>query len=305
MIAAVLRAFPADARHRTAPPRLDVGDDAAVTADGLALTVDTLVEGVHFDARLSAEDVGYKSLAVSVSDLASVGAVPQWALLSLALPDADAAWTTSFAEGLALACGLWGVRLLGGDTVRTSGPRVISVTAGGQCTGTPMSRQGARPGDAIWVTGTLGQAGEGWSSATPSDEALAALRRPCPPVAFALDLHTSGVARAAMDLSDGLARDLPRLCQASGVGARIDADALPGQPPASADGPDLRLSGGEDYQLLFTTAAEDATIAVLGARHRTRVTRIGTIVSGHGPTLLDGTWPPPAFAHFPTAREAR
>jgi thiamine-monophosphate kinase len=212
--------------QRGAPPSwvdLDAGDDAAVLSDGTAVTVDALVEGVHFDERLSAEDVGFKTLAVSVSDLGAVGARPRWAVLALSLPRADEAWCAGFARGLREACARWGVYLLGGDTtgVPVGGPRVASLTLVGRCAQAPLARSGGRRGDRVWVTGTLGLAGAGWRLDAPPPEALQALRRPAPPLELALRCAASGLVHAAMDLSDGLAVDLPRLCAASGTGAAI------------------------------------------------------------------------------------
>ncbi len=287
------------------------GDDAAVFADGLVVTVDTLVEGVHFDARLSAEDVGYKAVAVSVSDLAAMGASPRWAVLALTLPAQDAAWVAGFSAGLHAALRQWGVRLAGGDTTR--GPvRVVSLTLGGQVVAAPLTRAGAAPGDVLWVTGTPGLAGVGWMHPSPPAEALAALRRPQPPVDFALDLARAGLATAAMDLSDGLARDLPRLAQASGVRVAVDPGSLPAEPmtpPAVPPAAHQALVGGDDYELLFTApaAATDAVRALARARG-VRVTPIGRCETpdelGPCATLGDMPWPAPAFRHFAPGKPA-
>jgi thiamine-monophosphate kinase len=299
VIATLLRARGADGSARDHEGWVDAGDDAAVVDHGLAVTVDALVEGVHFDRRLSPEDVGYKTLAVSVSDLAAVGARPSWAVLALALPASDPAWVDGFARGLADACARWGVRLVGGDTVRTPGPRTASLTLGGTCVAAPRRRSGARPGDDLWVTGTLGLASAGWRLDAPPAAALAALRRPDPPLAFALDLALDGLATAGMDLSDGLARDLPRLCAASRVGAVVDADALPGDPCLGSDAVDHQLRGGEDFQLLFTAPPGHAdALRALAARHGVRLTRVGRIEPGDAPRLAQGSWPTPAWAHF-------
>lgn len=273
------------------------------------LTVDTLVEGVHFDERLSPADVGFKAVAASVSDLASTGATPRWMLLALSLPPDPPAlpWVAAFAEGLREACARFGVYLIGGDVtgVPRGGPRFVSPTLSGVATA-PMLRSTARPGDALWVTGQLGLAGAGWRLQHPPPAALQRLRRPIPPLSFALALAARGLATAAMDLSDGLAADLPRLAQASGVRAVIGAERLP-VPGVLADHPGrlaLQLCGGEDYELLFTAAdGADEAIAQLARTHGVTVTRIGAIEAGHG-TILCGEggeplpWPDPAFDHF-------
>jgi thiamine-monophosphate kinase len=277
------------------PPPHGPGDDCALLGEGQVVTVDMLVEGVHFDDRLSPSDVGYKAVAVSVSDVAAMGARPTWLLLSLALPaPLDAVWAGQFAEGVGAACRRWRLALVGGDTVRSSGPRVASVTMGATCVAAPMLRSGGRVGDDLWVTGTLGRAGAGWATSTPTEQSLGALRRPDPPIAFALDLAAAGLATAAMDLSDGLARDLPRLCAASGCGARVDGRAVPAD---DADG-DLAWTGGDDYELLFAASPTDrGAIAATAARHGVRVTRIGALDAG--PVRVDGrSWPTPRFEHW-------
>lgn len=267
------------------------GDDAAVRPGGEVVTVDTLVEGVHFDQRLSPADVGWKAVAVSVSDAAAMGAQPGWIALALSLPEPlDEHWLAAFAEGLGDACRRWQIQLIGGDTTRSPGPRFVSVTLGGQCVGAPMTRAGGRPGDTLWVTGTLGRAGAGWALPEPDDDALAALRRPDPPLAFALDLARRGLATAAMDVSDGLAADLPRLCAASRCGARVG--------PIPTDRGELGWTGGDDYELLFAAApGQDHAVRTLAARHGRIVTPIGALAEGPC-TRLDGAWPTPRFAHW-------
>ena len=276
---------------------------------GEVVTVDTLVEGVHFGARLSAADVGFKAVAASVSDLASSGARPRWMLLALSLPPDPPVlpWVRAFARGLAEACTQFGVYLIGGDVtgVPAGGPRFVCPTLAGIAT-SPMLRSTARPGDVVWVTGQLGLAGAGWSLDEPPPEALARLRRPQPPLSFALALAASGLATAAMDLSDGLAADLPRLAWASGVQAVIDparlplSDALAGCPDPLA----LQLSGGEDYELLFTSPpGAEPELAQLALEHGVQATPIGALRPGRGAILIhEGgdplPWPEPAFDHF-------
>lgn len=282
------------------------GDDAAVLADGTAITTDALVEGVHFDHRLDAADVGWKVLAVSVSDLAATGARPAWAVLDLCLPGHDPDWIEAFARGFGEAAHHWGVTLIGGDTTASPGPRFAAVTLGGPCVAAPLQRGGGRPGDDLWVTGIPGLAGAGWSLPHPPAAALAALRRPEPPLAFALALVTDGLATAGMDLSDGLASDLPRLARASGCGARVDPQAMPPHPALdalpAAEARRCRLAGGDDYELLFTAppARRDAIVALAG-RHGTRVSRIGALLDAPDARPTDGDWPAGSFSHFPEA----
>jgi thiamine-monophosphate kinase len=260
--------------------------------------VDALIEGVHFDDRSSPADVGFKTIAVSVSDLAAAGATPRFALLSISLSDRRVreGFVQAFGEGLREACARWGVYLAGGDTTGSPGPIAVSATLGGVCVGRPHRRDGGRPGDRIWVTGRLGRAAAGWVLPSPPPTALAALRRPDPPLAFALALAASGVATAAMDLSDGLAADLPRLCLASGAGARVDPDRIPVAAEADRS---LATSGGEDYELLFTApASATERIRALGAEHATEVTAIGELTDGPALAYGDAPWPVPLFGHF-------
>jgi thiamine-monophosphate kinase len=228
-------------------------------------------------------------------------------VLALSLPrdraDRDA-WVDGLAAGVRAAGSAFGIRLVGGDVTAVLGDRpiVVSTTAGGAVVGPPRSRAGARPGDTLWVTGWPGLAGVGWQADDPPPEALAALRRPAPPLALALELD---VATAAMDLSDGLAADLPRLAAASGVRAILDADRIPLHPAVAATSDPMHhaLGGGEDYQLLFTAppAASDR-IGELGARYAVGMHPVGRIVAGSGVELAGmravGAWPSSAFAHF-------
>lgn len=284
-----------DALPPTPAGWVGIGDDAAVLPDGTVTTVDTMVEGTHWDHRLDPADVGWKLVAVNVSDLAATGARPRWGLLALTLPEPlDLAWVERFATGLAAAARHWGLPILGGDTTR--GPaRVASLTATGHAA-RPVLRSGGRPGDDLWVTGELGRAAEGFLATAPSPAALRWLRRPEPPVAFAVAAAEAGLLAAAMDLSDGLARDLARLCAASGAGAEIDPDALPGDGPLP-----WKTAFGDDYELLFAAppAARNALLS-LAQMHTTRLARVGRLTGGSSPRLLGhDAWPEPLFGHFP------
>ncbi len=277
---------------------VDIGDDAAVWADGRVVTTDTMVEGTHWDERLSPTDVGWKLVAVNVSDIAAMGARPEWAVLALTLPaPLDRDWLRAFAAGVRDACARWGVRLVGGDTTR--GPvRTASLTVGGRAA-RPVLRSGGHPGDELWIAGTLGRAAEGFLAAAPSEEALRHLRRPEPPVDFGAALGESGLATAMMDLSDGLRQDVARLCAASGGGARVEVDRLPGSTPLA-----WRTSFGEDYALLFAARTEDAdAIRTLAAMQHVPLHSIGALTLVPEVLLVgapDDAWPAPLFTHFAT-----
>jgi thiamine-monophosphate kinase len=303
-------------RQRTAQPREDVrigiGDDAAVLAvpsgQELVVAIDTLVEGVHFPRGTAAADIGWKALAVNLSDLAAMGASPAWALLALTLPAADPAFVEGFAEGFARLARPWRLALVGGDTTR--GPLCISVAVHGFVPpGKALLRSGARVGDAILVTGTLGDAAAGLhlvQHPAPPDESRASLRefllerlnRPTPRLAAGAALR--GQAHACVDISDGLLADLGHICRASGVGAEIDAALLPRSPALlgmfdDASALHFALSGGDDYELCFTVPAQRlADVQSDLARIGCGVTRIGRIVEGEGVRVRgsDGEWLP-------------
>ncbi len=269
---------------------LGIGDDAALVrppaqAD-LAIATDTLVAGVHFDAGTPPRAIGHKALAVNLSDLAAMGAEPAGALLALTLPAADEAWLCAFADGFHALAARHGVALIGGDTCR--GPLAITVTVlGWTPRGTGLRRAGARPGDALYASGTLGDAGLALALGEGVTPAIRErLHRPEPRVALGCALRD--IASAAIDVSDGLLADLGHVLAASGVGATLDLDALPlsdalrmaRDPQAAVH---LALTGGDDYELLFSVA-EARVGEVTGAAQRsgTPVTRIGTICADAG-----------------------
>jgi len=282
--------------------RIGPGDDAAVLSCEEAITVDTLIESVHFDDRLSPADVGFKAVAVSASDLGSMGARPTWMLLALSTPSpVDVSWITACSKGLADACRHFNVTLIGGDTTRSPGPRFLSVTMGGKCIAEPMTRSGASPDEEIWVTGMLGSAGLGLQEPTAPTDCQRALKRPRPPIALALELARRRLPTACLDLSDGLAIDLKRLCQASGVGALVFPDRLPGveavlQHPQALQ---LQVAAGEDYQFLFSApkAVHDEVLAC-AANLSERITSIGVLTKTDTVLLHDTAWPAPLFSHF-------
>ncbi len=265
---------------------LGIGDDGALVGEACWST-DLLVEGVHFTREADPSDVGFKAVAVSVSDVAAMGARPRWLLLGLSVPGDDA-WLRRFTDGVATACRCFGVALVGGDTTRSPSHRTVSSTVGGTLVGAPLLRSGGRPGDDLWVSGPLGAAGAGWSRPIhpPPEE----LRRPRPPIELALTLARERLATAALDLSDGLAVDLARLARASGCGAQVWESAIP-----RPEGITLReaTGGGEDYALLVAAGPERrASLEALGMH------RIGVLTEDPAVLLLPGPWPPPLYRHF-------
>lgn len=287
-------------RERTAQGRDDVrlgiGDDAAIVAvpagQELAVAIDTMVEGVHFPFDTRAADIGWKSLAVNLSDLAAMGATPAWALLAMTLPKGDPDFIDDFAIGFAQLAQSYRLALVGGDTTR--GTLTISVAVHGFVPpGKALTRGGAKPGDAIFVTGTLGDAAAGLQllrrhgdSDARSLFLIERLNRPTPRVAAGLALR--GHATACIDVSDGLLADLGHICAASGVGAEIDASLLP-RSSALLDlfddttSWDFALSGGDDYELCFTVPAQHiAVVQADFARLGCGATKIGRIVEGEG-----------------------
>jgi len=247
------------------------GDDAALLRPppgmDLVQTVDTCLEGVHFPSGLDPADIGWRSLAVNLSDLAAMGAEPAWGLLSLAWPRADEAWLDAFARGVAECATGPGLDLVGGDMVR--GPLGVTFALTGFVPpGGALRRAGAHPGDGIWVTGPLGGGAAGLAALRRGEpEAARAFLRPRPRLAEGRALR--GLASAAIDVSDGLLQDLGHLLKAGGVGAVLELERLPVDAGAAAAGAEtglaMALGGGDDYQLCFTVppahAAELAAIA--------------------------------------------
>ena len=319
------------ARYFTRPVRpggaaaLGVGDDCALLAPRpgmqLAISSDMLVEGRHFFADVDPEALGHKALAVNLSDLAACAAKPLAFTLALALPRVDEVWLAGFSKGLLALADAHGCELVGGDT--TQGPLNICITVFGEVpTGQALLRSGARPGDDIYVSGTLGDARLALEALLGHihlpDELLAQARqrleRPTPRMALGLALR--GIASSAMDVSDGLLGDLGHILRASGVGADIDADetskliaarALFTGATARFDMELLRqctLAGGDDYELAFTAPpALREAVAGAAATAATPVARIGRISAEPGLRLADAQGRPLAgryasFDHF-------
>lgn len=269
-----------------------VGDDAALlevpSGKQLAVTTDTLVEGVHFDAATSPSDLGHKSLAVNLSDLAAMGAEPAWYFLALTLPSMDSPWIREFARGMHALAQRSGIRLAGGDTTR--GPLNITITACGLVeAGKALTRSGAKVGDVIMVSGPTGLAacalGDITAGRIPAPACEQSLRRPEPRTELGRALL--GLARSCIDVSDGLLADLRHVAAASGVGARLALGSLP-VPPELVDLPeekrwDLQLGGGDDYELCFTAPPERCDeIKEKAAACGLEATAIGEVVAGEG-----------------------
>lgn len=265
-----------------------------------------LVEGRHFLPNADPRALGHKALAVNLSDLAAIGAAPKWALLAIGLPAADEAWLSAFASGFFALATRFGVDLVGGDTTRA--PQItITITALGEVpSSVALYRAGARPGDDIWVSGELGGAALGL---VHPEIAEAAKRLHEPEPRLELGERLRGVANAAIDVSDGLAGDLGHILERSRVGAVIEYSLIPRNPVfGQINDPSLErdcvLSGGDDYELLFTAAStRRADLEALSRELGLPLTRIGAIQSGEARlTVLDaeGKAMPfkPAFDHF-------
>ena len=264
-----------------------MGDDCALVRPDagldLAITTDMLVEGRHFLPDVEAGALGHKSLAVNLSDLAAMGATPRWVTLAIALPAVDAKWLEAFSAGLFALAARYNVDLVGGDTTRGAA-RTICITAVGEVPpGLALERAGARPGDDVWVSGELGGAALGLIRPDIA-EAARRLHRPEPRVELGERLRR--LAHAAIDVSDGLAGDLAHILERSGVGATIEYERIPRMKVfAELKDPQLEkncvLSGGDDYELLFTAPGEHrGELDALGRELALPLTRIGTIHGG-------------------------
>jgi thiamine-monophosphate kinase len=301
--------------------RIGIGDDAAVVAPApgceLAIAVDMLVEGRHFLPDVDPASLGHKTLAVNLSDMAAVGAMPRWALLAGALPDNDEGWLAAFAGGLFALALRHRVELIGGDTTR--GPRNFCLTIVGELpAGTALTRAGARVGDDILVSGRLGDAALALAAldgrCALDAATLAALRArlewPEPRVVLGQELR--GVASAALDVSDGLTGDLSHILETSGVGAAIDLARIPCAPAlalrlTTGERPlalDCLLAGGDDYELCFTAPpAARPRLGAIAGELSLPLTRIGAITAAPGLHVRDEhgvemTGLPRAFDHF-------
>lgn len=291
-------------RHFVRPtPRavLGPGDDCALLAlepgQQLAVSSDMLVEGRHFLSTVDPARLGHKALAVNLSDLAACGAQPLAFTLALALPRADASFVAPLARGLFALAERFGIELVGGDT--TAGPLNLCVTVLGQVpVGRALLRSGAQPGDALWVSGRLGDARLALEvfrgHVVLEGRAFEDVRRAmeCPEPRIALGLALRGLATSAIDISDGLLGDLGHILRRSGVGARIEIAALPRSAVLALQPPDVQqeclLRGGDDYELLFTAPADRGeAVRATAAAAGTAVTRIGSIEAARGLRWVD------------------
>ena len=291
--------------------KLGIGDDAAVlevpAGQHLVAATDTLNVGTHFLENTSPYDIGYKCLAVNLSDLAAMGAIPHWALLSLSLPKADPEWMQSFTAGFKSLAQVHGVTLVGGDT--TSGPLSISLTALGSIEpGRQLTRSDAKPGDLLVVSGTVGGAARALDLLQAGQAAIGQdlLDRPQPRVKLGQALVA--YANACIDISDGLLADLGHVLKASGCGARLEIGRLPEAESLTGLEDETRwnyqLSGGDDYELLFTLPPHHkALLATWSQQLDIRLSIIGEIEEGEGVRCIgpDGTIYDPqkaGFEHF-------
>jgi thiamine-monophosphate kinase len=297
---------------------LDLGDDAALldppAGKQCVLAADAMVAGVHFLPDDPPETIGRKLLRVNLSDLAAMGARPLGYLMTCAfVRGTDDAWIAGFVEGLARDQAEFGLAVLGGDTVATPGPASFSLTIiGTVAPGAALRRGGAKPDDDVWVSGTIGDGALGLLALTgrlPPDPHLADRYR-LPRPRLALGQALAGIARAAMDVSDGLVQDLGHLARAAGCAAEIRADAVPLSDAAraalAADPARLAtiLGGGDDYELLFAATPADAPrVLAASAASQTPVARIGRFLDGQGVSVLDASGAPLAlpsagWSHF-------
>lgn len=283
---------------------LGVGDDAALLqvsgGNVLAVSSDMLVSGTHFFADADPYLLGHKTLAVNLSDMAAMGANPRWATLALSLPSEDDAWLEAFSAGFFALAQQFGVELIGGDTTR--GPLNLCVTIMGEVPAQQaLRRDGAQPGDEVWVSGTLGDAAIGLAYLRgkidlPEDArvyCLAALHQPVPRVALGLALR--GLANSAIDISDGLIADLGHILECSKVGVEIEFSLLPVSDLIKAIEllQHCALSGGDDYELCFTaSAAHHVEILRISERLNLPLTCIGKIVAGRGCLVHDAAGNP-------------
>jgi thiamine-monophosphate kinase len=297
----LIRTYFAELGPRRPDVELGVGDDCALLrvppGQVLAVSIDTLVSGTHFLPDCDPQALGHKALAVGLSDLAAMGAEPAWATLALTLPPELVArspgWIAAFAQGLGGLAEVHGVRLVGGDTTR--GPLAVTLQVHGFVpAGAAIRRSGARPGDLVYVSGTLGDAGLALRqrlSGAPVDPGLSErLDRPSPRVSLGAALR--GIASALIDISDGLAADLGHILESSGVGADLDLESLPLSPAVAAavaaeSDWGLPLASGDDYELCLCLPPERAGgLEPLAERLGCPLTRVGTIREGAGLVCL-------------------
>ncbi len=294
-------------RPLAGPGALDLLDDAAVVrppaGQELVITADAIVAGVHFLPDDPPDDIARKLLRVSLSDLAAMGAVPWAYVITVSAPQGTPdAWFQGFAAGLGADQAQYGLTLLGGDTTSTPGPLSLTATLLGHVPpGQALRRVGAREGDEIWVTGTIGDGALGLAVAQgrlvdPTGTLLARYRRPEPRVG--LRLH--GIVSACMDVSDGLLQDAGHLCRAGALGAVIEAPLVPLSAGAKLAGPhwlETCLTGGDDYELLMAVPPGNRS-ALIAAAGAVPITHIGRFVPGDAVRVPGMTWSRAGWSHF-------
>ena len=312
------------ARHFTRPAAnavLGVGDDCALVqvTNGmdLAVSTDTMVSGTHFFPDVDPETLGHKALAVNLSDMAAMGAMPYWAVLALTLPHVDHAWLGAFAKGFFDLAQEFNVSLVGGDTTR--GPLTLTVTIMGEVpAGAALRRSGAKVGNDIWISGNIGDAalavahrhGRLVLSEADYHEAVMRLYEPSPRVKLGQALR--GLATAAIDMSDGLLADLTHICRLSGVGATVELESIPVSAIGarhfdSEAGRNAIVGGGDDYELCFTAHPNSRdSIQELTDVLEVPITRIGQVKRGKGVSLLGADGKPVkidgrGYDHFTSA----
>jgi thiamine-monophosphate kinase len=270
-----------------------IGDDAALLrappGRELVLATDTMVLGTHFTADEPARSIGHRVLAVNLSDLAAMGATPLWCTLALAIPQVDDRWLADFADGLLGLAERTGIQLVGGDTVRGALAATITVV-GAVEPGSAILRNGARPGDGVWVSGTPGDAVAGRLRLDgPADDDVRCLQQRClfPEPRLGLGRRLVGLASAMLDVSDGLHDDLVKLATASNVALELEVECLPLSAELRRVAPDdavaCALTGGDDYELAFTVSvAREEELARLARNEQLPLTRLGRVVPGLG-----------------------
>jgi len=265
------------------------GDDAAVLDGGVVISTDLSVEDVHFRRRwITDEEIGFRAAAAALSDLAAMAANPVGVMVSMAAPRGGAVDLEAVQRGVREAAESAGATILGGDLSRSPGPLIVDVTVLGR-SDRPILRAGARPGDEVWVTGTLGGAAgavRAWEAGEmPAETLRASFVRPTPRIAEALSLAEREVPHALIDISDGLAGDAGHLSAASGVRVVLEAGLIPVSEAVdggSEEGLALALHGGEDYELCFAASPERLDTADFERRFGVRVTRVGRVEEGAG-----------------------
>lgn len=301
--------------HRTtgAGVTLGIGDDGALLDlprdRQLVAVVDTSICGVHFPVGMDAADVGFRAVAMNLSDMAAMGATPAWMTLALTLPEADATWLEGFAHGLFAAAGQYDVALVGGDTTRGAQTVITIQLLGHVANDAALLRSGCKAGDNIYVSGTLGDAAAGLALVQrAADETFLSTRFRRPDARVGLGQAVAGVASAAIDVSDGLYADLGRILDASGTGATIERMDLPlseqlREFAGDAAARQMALTGGDDYELCMTVApASDADFRRAATQAGVPVTCIGKVDQEPGLRLTDAGRPvnfaDPGYRHF-------